>query len=191
VFSTPTVFVVGAGAGAEYDIAVGDTLEFKIASLLDLYFDHHELTRGDYQIAEWLKRLNQANGGGYGVSQEHFRSARLTSQAMPHALSIDNFIDAHRGDENVALCAKLGIVKSILLEESGSTLAGLQEDHRAFDFSAVANTWITRLFQMLSEGVSRADVGQIFDNLKLIVFNYDRCVEAIYREPWRNITTSA
>ena len=178
MFSHPTVFVVGAGASAEYEIAVGDTLKFKIADLLDFYFEGHQLTRGDYQISEWLKRYNQSTGGRYQMSQEHFRSARLISQAMPHALSIDNFIDAHRGDENVAICAKLAIVKAILLEEGASRLAGLREEHKSFDFSSVANTWITRLFQMLSESVSRDEVFNVFDNLTLIVFNYDRCIEA-------------
>lgn len=178
MFSEPTVFVVGAGASAEYEIAVGDTLKLKIAELLDFYFDGHQLSRGDYQIAEWLKRRNQAASGIYQLSQKHFRSARLISQAMPHALSIDNFIDAHRGDENVSLCAKLAIVKSILDEESRSKISGLREEFKPFDFGSVANTWIARLFQMLSEGVSRAEVPHIFDNLSLIVFNYDRCIEA-------------
>lgn len=178
MFSEPTVFVVGAGASAEYDIAAGDSLKFKIAQLLDFYFDGHELIRGDYQIAEFLKRHNQAISGRYGMSQEHFKSARLISQAMPHALSIDNFIDAHRGDENVALCAKLGIVKSILLEESCSRIAGLKEEYKPFDFASVANTWITRLFQMLSESVPRDGLSNLFENLSLIVFNYDRCIEA-------------
>lgn len=178
MFSEPTVFVVGAGASAEYDIAVGDRLKFKIADLLDFYFDGHSLSRGDYQVAEHLKRHCQAATGIYQMSQEHFKSARLISQAMPHALSIDNFIDAHRGNESVALCAKLGIVKSILLEEGQSRIAGLKEDFKPFDFASVADTWITRLFQMLSESVSRADVAQVFDNLTLVVFNYDRCIEA-------------
>jgi hypothetical protein len=178
LFSEPTVFVIGAGASAEYNIAVGDTLKFKIADLLDFYFDGYELSRGDHQIVELLKRHSQASRGSYGLSEEQFKSARLISQAMPHALSIDNFIDAHRGDENVALCAKLAIVKSILLEEGRSRIAGLKEPLEPFDFSSVANTWITRFFQMLSESVSRADVAGVFDNLSLIIFNYDRCVEA-------------
>lgn len=178
MFSEPTVFVVGAGASAEYELAVGDSLKLKIADLLDFYFDGYDLTRGDFQIAEWLKRYNQTARGAYGISQEHFKSARLISQAMPHALSIDNFIDAHRGDESVALCAKLGIVKAIIIEESRSRIAGLKDEHKPFGFASVANTWITRLFQMLSEGVSRAELPQIFDNLSLIVFNYDRCIEA-------------
>ena len=177
MFSEPTVFVVGAGASAEYGIAVGDTLKFKIAQLLDFYFDGYDLTRGDHQIVELLKRYNQTTTGQYGISQDQFQSARLISQAMPHALSIDNFIDAHRGDENVALCAKLGIVKSILLEEHESRIAGLNVEHESFDFTSVANTWITRLFQMVSESVPRGEVSNLFDNLSLIVFNYDRCIE--------------
>ncbi|QIL03186.1 hypothetical protein G7078_10620 [Sphingomonas sinipercae] len=178
MFSEPTVFVVGAGASAEYKIAVGDSLKFKIADLLDLHFDWSELTRGDYQIVEWLRRHNQAVSGSHKVSDQDFKSARLISQAMPHALSIDNFIDAHRGNESIALCAKLGIVKAILLEEVSSRISGLKDEFQPFDFASVADTWIPRLFQMLSEGVSRDDIHRVFENLTLIVFNYDRCVEA-------------
>lgn len=179
MFSEPTVFVVGAGASAEYGIAAGDSLKSKIATLLDFYFeDGHKLIRGDFQIAELLKRHNQAATGTYEMSQAHFKSSHLISRAMPHALSIDNFIDAHRGDDDVALCAKLGIVKSILVEESQSRLAGLKHWHEAFDFASVSDTWITRLFQMLSESVPKAGLAQVFENLSLIIFNYDRCIEA-------------
>jgi len=172
------VFVIGAGASAEYGIAVGDALKFKIADLLEFYLDGGQLTRGDHQIAESLRRQNHSTTGAYQMSQEDFRSSRLISRAMPHALSIDNFIHAHRGDESVALCAKLGIVKAILLEEAGSKLSAIKDEHKEFDFGAVANTWIPRLFQMISEGVSRNDIANIFNNLKIINFNYDRCVEA-------------
>jgi hypothetical protein len=111
MFSDPTVFVIGAGGSAEYGIAVGEQLKQKISDLLNFYYDNWQLTRGDEQIAEWLKRYNQAKTGQYHMANEHFTSARLISEAMPHALSIDNFIDAHRGNENVSLCAKLGSLR--------------------------------------------------------------------------------
>ena len=180
MFSEPTVFVVGAGASAEYGIAVGDKLKLEIAHLLNLYYDGGQLTRGDHQIDEWLRRHNQATTGSYQISQAQFRSARLISDAMPHALSIDNFIDAHRGDEEIALCAKLGITKAILLEEGRSTLAALKNPYDAFSFTHVANTWLARLFQMATENVAKSEVEELFDNLTLIVFNYDRCVEAYF-----------
>jgi hypothetical protein len=180
VFSDPTVFVIGAGASAEYSIAVGDQLKTKIADLLNFYYDHGQLPRGDDQIGEYLRRYNQALTGQYGIRQEHLGSARLISDAMPHALSIDNFIDAHRGNQDIALCAKLGIVKAILVEESKSNLAGLKDAYRGFDFRSVPPSWIARLFQMITENVSTSEINSVFDNVALIVFNYDRCVEAYF-----------
>jgi hypothetical protein len=49
---------------------------------------------------------------------------------------------------------------------------------RPFDFSPVSNGWISRLFQMLTENVAISEIEQVFENLALIVFNYDRCLEA-------------
>lgn len=177
MFDSPTVFVIGAGASAEYGIAVGDTLKAKIASLLGFYFDGYALQSGDGQLCETLKRHNHAITGQYGLSAPHFQAARHISDAMPHALSIDNFIDAHRGNEPIELCAKLGIVKSIINEEGSSKLAALRLPHDPFDFTSVSNGWIARLFQMLHEGVSVSEIDQLFQNVTLIVFNYDRCIE--------------
>jgi hypothetical protein len=142
VFSDPTVFVIGAGASAEYGISVGDQLKHKISGLLNFYYDGGYLSRGDEQIEEWLRRHNQSKTGQYVLSPEHFGSARLISDAMPHALSIDNFIDAHRGNDDIALCAKLGIVKAILLEEGRSRLSGLKNPMDRFDFASVSGGWL-------------------------------------------------
>ena len=178
MFSEPTAFIIGAGASAEYNIAVGDKLKLKIAELLNFYFDGGALSRGDGRIAEHLKQHSQQVTGQYVLSQEHFKAARLISQAMPHALSIDNFIDAHRGNEAVALCAKLAIAKAILTEERRSRISGLERPFEHFDFASVGDTWITRLFQMMSESVTRDELPTVFRNLSLIIFNYDRCIEA-------------
>lgn len=178
MFEAPTVFVIGAGASAEYDIAVGDKLKHRISSLLNFYFEGYTLESGDFQICETLKRHSQSATGQYGMSSGHFGASRHIAEAMPHALSIDNFVDAHRGNDAIELCAKLGIVKSIINEESNSKLSGLRMPHEAFDFKSVANGWIARFFQMLHEGVPLLELDGIFSNISLIVFNYDRCIEA-------------
>lgn len=178
MFASPTVFVVGAGASADFEIAVGDGLKAKIADLLNFYFSAGQLQRGDPQIAEALNRHAQLANGNSFSWQNVVPKARLISGAMPNAISIDNFIDAHRGDEEVEVCAKIGIVKAILAEESRSKLALLSKEQESFDFGKVATTWLIKFFQMLTENVSRSEVDHVFDNVTLIVFNYDRCIEA-------------
>jgi hypothetical protein len=96
---------------------------------------------------------------------------------MPQALSIDNFIDAHRGDDRMELCGKLGIVRSIVDAERRSSLfvGDSQSDRMRFD--KLSTTWYNGLMQLVSEGMTKTEINQLFENLSFIVFNYDRCIE--------------
>lgn len=96
---------------------------------------------------------------------------------MPAAISIDNYLDAHQGDAELELCGKLAIVKSILDAEGNSRLQSIDQYADLIDVNAVADTWLLRFMRSLTEGVRRADVEYIFDNVAMIVFNYDRCIE--------------
>ena len=116
-----TVFVVGAGASKEAKLPTGHELKEDISRLLDMRFDWNDQKSGDYVIAEALRRhVKQPDGSGdinpYLHEAWHIRDALL------QAISIDNFIDAHRKNEKIALCGKLAIVKSILHAESRSLL---------------------------------------------------------------------
>jgi hypothetical protein len=178
VFDRPTVFVVGAGASSDFDLPTGDGLIKTIAPLLDLYFEAGHLTRGDHQVLEAIHQHARATVGEYHAIGHLIGKARLISEAMPAALSIDNFIDAHRGDGDLEICAKLAIVKSILIEERKSNLFGITENHKSFDFWKIRNTWLVRFFQMASENISVGELRDIFCNVSIVVFNYDRCIEA-------------
>jgi len=96
---------------------------------------------------------------------------------MPASISIDNYLDAHQGDAELELCGKLAIVKSILDAEGGSHLKQVERHDERFDPKRLDDTWYLKFLRLLTEGVRRADVGSIFDNVSIIVFNYDRCVE--------------
>lgn len=39
---------------------------------------------------------------------------------MPQSISIDNFIDSHKGDKEIELCGKLAIVRAVLEAEAKS-----------------------------------------------------------------------
>ena len=175
-----TVFVIGAGASKEANLPTGYELKRKIPQLLDIGFHWNELASGDYVIAEALHIFLRGPDGRNGDISPYLDAARHIRDALPQAISIDNFIDAHRGDDKIALCGKLAIVRSILDAERRSLLYLDLERPRSdssIDFPSLEKTWYTRFFQLLTEGCGKNDLAQRFKSIALIVFNYDRCVE--------------
>jgi hypothetical protein len=104
------------------------------------------------------------------------------AQAMPMALSIDNYLDAHQHDPDVLLCGKLAITKAVLNAERASTLTYDHQREEALDLGPLQDTWLAKLVNVLTEGVPKSDVERIFDNLTIISFNYDRCVKVFLRQ---------
>lgn len=119
--------IVGAGASKELGLPVGSELKQKIASLLDIRFDFNQQKSGDYQIRSALESAVR-QPDGRGDINPHLHAAWRIRDAMPQAISINNFIDNHQGDEKIELCGKLAIVKSILdAEKSSKILSGIHE----------------------------------------------------------------
>ena len=114
--SINTVFVVGAGASKEAKLRTG--LEFKgqIAQLLNMRYDRDGdiLAYGDHIIASALKEHVRQPDGRRGDINPYLHVAWRIRDALPQAISIDHFIDAHRDNDKIALCGKLAVVRSIL-----------------------------------------------------------------------------
>lgn len=176
MFTRNTVFVIGAGASFELGLPVGEGLKKAISSLLNILFpDGWTQTTGDHQIKDILKAKAQADG----KNDWNYLLAKcwLIRDALPGSLSIDNLLDAHRADSEIALIGKLAIAKAILTSERSSKLFVDPRTDRELNFTDLAGTWLISLFQLLSEGVSKEKASSIFDNVKFVVFNYDRCLE--------------
>ena len=75
------------------------------------------------------------------------------------------------------LCGKLGIVKSILNAESSSKLSNHEPGESRFNLRGLADTWYVNFLQMLTESVPKDEAASIFDNVGIVTFNYDRCIE--------------
>lgn len=174
-----TVFIIGAGASKEVGLPVGSELKEEIAKALDIRCkDFGEMVSGDRRIFEafqakvlddpnpneQLRRLQQAGW--------HIRDA------MPQAVSIDNFIDTQSENKHVELCGKLAIVRTILEAEAKSTLTvDRRQGNGQLRFEKLAETWFNRFFQRLSENCKPADLKHRLKSVVLTIFNYDRCIE--------------
>ena len=170
-----TVFILGAGASAEIDLPLGDKLAEQIGSLLGIrYDDSGRLSGGDPQIAQALqgraKQPQQLNA--------YVRAARRISDAMPLAASIDNFLDAHRGNECIELCGKLAIVRSILQAERSSRLyLDPRRPDIPLNLQGVRDAWFRLFWRVLCEACTVDGLGARAQTVSFIVFNYDRCLE--------------
>ena len=174
MFKKKTVFIVGAGASAEFDLPVGNALAKTISTKMDIRFEHgfRPIGGGDLQLFEQItnQKRNYAN--------EFQNSAWLIRDGILLSRSIDDFLDLHRNDPRVNLYGKAAIVQCILEAERGSKLYfGTNSQSDNFSPAKFSDTWLVKFMQMLTPGIPRENVRQIFDNVSFIVFNYDRCIE--------------
>jgi hypothetical protein len=172
-----TVYVIGAGASKEANLPTGEELKEEISNLLNMHLSYSEVN-GDELIVEALWEVVKGPNGERGSIRPYLDAARHIREAMPQAISIDNFINDHRENEKIAMCGKLAIVRSILQAERNSLL--YFERHRAdsnIDFSYLGKTWYLPFFRLLTENCQKGNLKKRLKTIVLIIFNYDRCVE--------------
>jgi hypothetical protein len=180
MFKSKTLLVVGAGASCEAGFPSGEELKANIAKILDIRFDDwgSRLVSGDHRMVDAFRQAAQEAGDLQGNINPYLHKAWRIRDVVPAAaISIDNFLDAHQGDTLMELCGKLGIVKSILDAERNSKFRAHREGDSTFKLNDLIGTWYVGFLQMLTEGITKDDIGRIFDNLSIITFNYDRCIE--------------
>jgi len=176
VFRSKTTFIVGAGASCEAQLPSGERLKELIGTAIDIRFnDFGREHTGDPRI---VQALRQKVADTTRDINPYLHKARQIRDIVPHAaLSIDNYLDAHQGDEALELCGKLGISKCILDAEHRSLLRRTERHRENFSLPALKDTWYVQFLKLLTENVRLADIDSIFDNTAFIIFNYDRCIE--------------
>jgi len=179
MFERQTLIVVGAGASSEVGLPVGAELKRRIADLLDIRFeDGYRQDAGDRTICDAFRVVVERSVLPTRDINPYLHVCWRIRNAMPQALSIDNFIDVNQGDEKLELSGKLGIAKAILEAERNSRLF---IDPRGRDprieFHALENTWFASFLQLLTENCRLDDLERRLSTIAAIVFNYDRCLE--------------
>lgn len=170
------VLVIGAGASSELGLPVGSELKAKIAALLDIRFDHKQVS-GDYQIAEALRVALRQSGLARPDINGYLIAAWAIRDAMPQAISIDHFIDSRRGDEKTELCGKLAIVRSILHAEECSTIYLNSSNQGKINYTSTETSWLNQFMRLLTENCQSSDLKDRLSSVAFIIFNYDRCIE--------------
>lgn len=168
-----TVFVLGAGASAEFGLPVGSELQETISSLLDIRFkDGMHKISGDNDILGVCRQLSDGDVNPY------LHAGWLVRDGIKLSDSIDNFMDKHAQNERVQILGKLAIAKAICIAERESKLyVDTNNSYNKLDLSKLEDTWLLKLFRHLQRDVEYDRVERIFENTSFIVFNYDRCLE--------------
>jgi hypothetical protein len=167
------VIIIGAGASYEVGLPTGLDLKKNIASILDVAVDDWgRYESGDKIIFQALK--SQYPSGFSDV----LSLCQKIRKAMPLAISIDNYIDANRGNKKIEFIAKLAIVKSILDAEMKSKIYidGDQENLQ-LKYDQLNKCWLNNFFRLLTENCHVDSLKERLERVSLIVFNYDRCIE--------------
>lgn len=158
---TKTVFVIGAGCSKEFNLPVGYEL------LNNIYNKLHDHT---FREQDSLPNAILSSGVTANLEEKINRfAAGLHSRP-----SIDQYLDFHKDDPELVKIGKVAIVFEILEAEAKSSLAF---DGRYLQKSRISDTWLMKLYHVISASVNKGDLADIFKNVTFICFNYDRCLE--------------
>lgn len=177
MFKDKTVFVVGAGASAEFGMPVGAalmdtikqnctyTVEFGRLSMKADLIGRHYLTKYNLNYSSQINELN---------ARLNVMSDIVASIDM--AESIDEYIYRRTDNPLVAEVGKLQIAHAISRAEFNSSLNPEKFD-AGTRFVQANNAWIHTFAKVMMNGVRIDEVEKIGDNITIICFNYDRCIE--------------
>ena len=176
----PTVLILGAGAGVEINMPLGEGLSSKIATSVDIWYEHGYVKKsGNDFVIEALKKLAKKTDTDFNQYRE---KGVVISKAVKLSRSIDNYVNAYRHDPMIQEVAKIAIVQTILDAERESYVH-VDEGKHPFVFrseGSVNKSWMNDLFYLLHIGRFADELDGFFDNLTIINFNYDRCIEQFF-----------
>jgi len=174
MFEKKTVFVVGAGASKESGLPTGPELADRIARLLHFEFSISAPPKGDLDFYYAIKNHFKDNDS----ISAHLEAADQISKSVRLVSSIDNYIDIHRHDSRISALGKAAIAYSILDCENRSILqSDPQSQTRKLNLDQFKENWLLHFGRALVSNVPLEAVNSIFQNISIICFNYDRCIE--------------
>jgi len=171
MFESDVTFVIGAGASFEAGFPLGQELANDIRNSVSFKFDYGRLVGGNPEIANAIRFLADTT-----KSTSYWDKCAEISRRLEYCLSIDEFIHRFQHDTDLAIISKIAIAQRIIDAEQQSPMLQRSERHPP-KFQPLTDTWYFQFFRMISRGRSKSDIGNIFDNINIICFNYDRCIE--------------
>jgi hypothetical protein len=179
MFNRKTLFIIGAGAGADVSLPVGRALALDIAKRTKVNVAHFggRLEKGTADEDLALSFFEKANG----KERDYFAAFELIRKGILLSNSIDDFLNIHEGSPEVVAVGKAAIVRSILHAESESDLfVSPTNANNTLDLQKIYKSWFVKFMQVLGPGRKAPDVERVLDDVSFINFNYDRCLEHFF-----------
>ncbi|BCJ90820.1 hypothetical protein IZ6_15550 [Terrihabitans soli] len=171
MFNRPTVIVVGAGASAEYGMPTGDGLKKRIREEVRFGFDNGRTVSGCDVLFHslWMKFSN--------VIQKYVIGGNDLSKAIDSFVSIDEALHFFASRSEIVTIGKMAIAKSVLAAERQSSLYDPSDWIIEGSFRDFRSGWLTQLLAVALSGARQDAIEDIFSNVTIINFNYDRVIE--------------
>lgn len=177
-----TLFIIGAGAGFDIQMPMGDKLARRIAEYVNISFeDGYRKKSGNDLTAEALKLLAREADHRADPNPYYHAGRQIAEGLVGWSSSIDGYLNRHQDQPLVQQCGKLAIAQVILESENGCDMYVDPRSPRGLSFrdaAKVRQSWFQQLWSILETGIIRSkNLESIFDKLNVITFNYDRTLE--------------
>jgi hypothetical protein len=155
MFEVPTLFVVGAGASADFNLPVGETLAEQIASIAGDAFkwQHCQTDEGDLIV-----RYVAGAADTIDVTKGDMKVALgRIADGVRQGGSIDRFIDSFPDEPSIAVAGKALIALAIMRAEGASKIASAIGPDQSLNlyFDGLQTTWLYLLQRLLFANVRR------------------------------------
>jgi hypothetical protein len=190
MFSCPTVFIIGAGASAEFGFPTGAALKQMVSEGLRFEYDEIGVIRGDREIfhriqsmagdVELARRRKSMAADDRTRLTELTEDARQFSSTIGSFASIDEALHFWSGDPEIVHFGKLAIANIMLKTELQSKLFSNRRRGvgRAAELEVYADSWLAHVFSIALGSLKREEATRLaFQKVTFINFNYDRTVE--------------
>lgn len=189
------VFVVGAGASAEFGLPTGRQLLDRIGGFASSHYDpsNHRQSRKidpdlDTALEVYAFEISAPAGATYALIDSLRDYAIWISRNCVLAPSIDNLLHAHQDNKQLVAVGKIMIAHALVKSESGSVLFpnSASKKNGGFFSNSQRNgehvltpvqSWLGQLFWLLVELRDYSSFLTALQNITFISFNYDRCIE--------------
>jgi hypothetical protein len=186
VLSSPVALVLGAGSSRDFGandaspFPLGDDLRLQIAQAINIHVDTsaRSIKRGSEDILSAYRLVAQAANDD-GMSVGHFVGAgQSIAQALPGCESIDDLLERHASNILYGTAGKLAIAHCISRAERNSPLRQNPAKIQIPEISNYSHHWLSRFLQGATKRCNTVpELSNVFSQLKVVNFNYDRCFE--------------
>jgi hypothetical protein len=179
VFKEKTTFVIGAGSGVDIDMPTGAKLIEEICRKLNFLYEGGRRKSGSG--SDLIHQALQRASARHKIEMQRLLSAATAiTHGAHHMGSIDSFIHAHSNNDYIKVCGKIAIVEIILDYEKRCSvfIDQTRMPHKFNDENKMRASWYDKFMSLLvGRIVANENLDNIFDNVAIINFNYDRCIE--------------